>query len=91
MQVLVWSVKNIEYIKDKIFYTVYVSWEIIIFQIDDYAVQLGKLYPEFVSVETIGLSHEKRPLRAVKISTNPPVGSTKPIIFIDAGNFYWTN
>ncbi|KAK3859034.1 hypothetical protein Pcinc_034809 [Petrolisthes cinctipes] len=44
---------------------------------------LAAEFPQLVTVEDIGMSFEKRPLRVVKVSTGGP--AVKPIIFIDGG------
>ncbi|CAG7717983.1 unnamed protein product [Allacma fusca] len=45
---------------------------------------MAQKYPAFVSVETVGMSTEKRPLKVMKISTAGP-NSTRPAIWIDGG------
>nr|XP_019537524.2 carboxypeptidase B-like [Aedes albopictus]XP_019931988.2 carboxypeptidase B-like [Aedes albopictus] len=55
-------------------------------EIYGYLDELAASYPNLVSVEVIGHSHENREIKAITItSTNGQVSGTKPVIFIDGG------
>jgi len=56
----------------------------ITFQIHDWLNNLTIVYPDLISMETIGLSTEQRELKVVKVSTGGAVD--KPAFWIDGGN-----
>lgn len=53
-------------------------------EINDYLDKLQRLYPDRVTVETIGVSYEKRPMKTITI-TNGDKNLNKKVILIDAG------
>ena len=54
-------------------------------KIYQYMDDLQSINTDLVSVEVIGTSTEKRPLKMIKIGVKSKDGSQKPIFWIDAG------
>lgn len=54
-------------------------------QINEYLVFLAEKFKDFVSVEVIGTSYEKRPLKVIRISTQSNDVKEKRSVFIDGG------
>ncbi|XP_055602203.1 carboxypeptidase B-like [Uranotaenia lowii] len=55
-------------------------------EIYNYLDELEAEYPQLVNVETVGTTHEGRPIKAITISKNGgQIDGSRPVIFMDAG------